>query len=236
VQTLLLPTRCVVAATPRTRIIVADLGERAFAFHSGQAVIAGLADGTVRRPYSIACSPQQSRQEKAIELLVQVDDVASPDPHLELAEAGTLLRIEGPFGSFGLPSPLAERRLLLVAGGTGIAPLRSIMWDTLEREPDVTVTLIYSARAPEEFAFLEELGALASAQRIELLLTVTRQSANTWTGSRGRIDRALMTAALKTPETRCLLCGPSGFVADVTALLTESGVSLSRIVTETYEA
>ena len=224
------------AATPRTRIIVADLGERGFAFQAGQAVFAGLADGTVRRPYSIACSPQQSRQEKAIELLVQVDDVASPDPHLELAEAGTLLRIEGPFGSFGLPSPLAERRLLLVAGGTGIAPLRAILWDTLDREPDVAVTLIYSARAPEEFAFLEELGQLDSAHRIELVLTVTRPSATTWTGSRGRIDQALMTAKLKTAETRCLLCGPSGFVADVTALLTDAGVSRDRIVTETYAA
>jgi len=236
VQTLLLPTRRVAAATPRTRIIVADLGERAFAFQAGQAVFAGLADGTVRRPYSIACSPQQARQEKAIELLVQVDDVASPDPHLELAEAGTLLRIEGPFGSFGLPSPLVERRLLLVAGGTGIAPLRSIIWDTLEREPEVAVTLIYSARAPEEFAFLEELGSLDSAHRIELVLTVTRQSATTWTGSRGRIDQALMTATLKTAETRCLLCGPSGFVADVTALLAEAGVARDRIVTETYAA
>jgi ferredoxin-NADP reductase len=225
-----------VAATPRTRIIVADLGERGFVFHAGQAVFAGLADGTVRRPYSIACSPRQSRQERAIELLVQVDDVASPDPHLELAEAGTLLRIEGPFGSFGLPSPLAERRLLLVAGGTGIAPLRAILWDTLDREPDVALTLIYSARAPEEFAFLEELGQLESAHRIELVLTVTRPSATTWTGSRGRIDQALMTATLKTAETRCLLCGPSGFVADVTALLTDAGVARDRIVTETYAA
>jgi CDP-4-dehydro-6-deoxyglucose reductase len=236
VQTLILPTRRVAAATPRTRIIVADLGDREFPFAAGQAVFAGLADGTVRRPYSIACSPQYSRREKAIELLVQVDDAASPDPHLELADAGTRLRIEGPFGSFGLPSPLAERRLLLVAGGTGIAPLRSILWDTLEREPDVAITLIYSARAPEEFAFLEELGSLESAQRLELVLTVTRQSASTWTGSRGRIDQALMTATLKTAETRCLLCGPSAFVADVTALLADAGVPPDRIVTETYAA
>jgi ferredoxin-NADP reductase len=213
-----------------------DLGERGFAFEAGQAVFAGLADGTVRRPYSIACSPQQSRRENALELLVQVDDVASPDPHLELAEAGTLLRIEGPFGAFGLPSPLAEQRLLLVAGGTGIAPLRSIIGDTLERQPDVAVTLIYSARAPEEFAFLEELGQLEAAHRIELVLTVTRPSATTWTGSRGRIDLTLMTATLKTTETRCLLCGPSGFVADVKALLAEAGVSPDRIVTETYAA
>jgi ferredoxin-NADP reductase len=68
------------------------------------------------------------------------------------------------------------------------------------------------------------------------VLTVTRHSASTWTGSRGRIDQALMTTTLKTAETRCLLCGPSAFVADVTGLLADAGVPRDRIVTETYAA
>jgi CDP-4-dehydro-6-deoxyglucose reductase len=217
-------------------MIVADLGDRAFSFHAGQAVFAGLAESRVTRPYSIACSPRQAAERKAIELLVQIDDHAAPDPHLERVEPGTVLRIEGPFGSFALPAPAAERRVLLVAGGTGIAPLRSIMWDTLEGAPDVAVTLIYSARAPEEFAFLEELASLEAAHRIELVLTVTRQSVSSWTGSRGRIDRALMASALKAAETWCALCGPAEFVEDVSALLTQSGVPQERIVTETYAA
>jgi ferredoxin-NADP reductase len=236
VQTLLIPTRSVAAATPRTRIIVADLDDRAFSFHAGQAVFAGLAESTVKRPYSIACSPQQARQNQAIELLVQIDDHAAPDPHLERVEPGTLLRVEGPFGSFALPTPLAERHLLLVAGGTGIAPLRSMMWDVLERAPDVAVTLIYSARAAQEFAFVEELAALEAAHRIKLVLTVTRQSAGSWTGARGRIDRTLVASSLKTADTCCALCGPAEFVEDVSALLTESGVPLEKIVTETYAA
>ena len=233
-QTLLIPTRSVAAATPRTRIIVADLGARAFSFHAGQAVFAGLADSTVKRPYSIACSPQHAERKQAIELLVQIDDHAAPDPHLERVEPGTLLRVEGPFGSFALPAPLAERRLLLVAGGTGIAPLRAMLWDVLERAPDVAITLIYSARAPEEFAFVEELAALEAAHRLELVLTVTRRSSSSWTGARGRIDRTLITSSLKTAATRCALCGPAEFVEDVSALLTESGVPLEKIVTETY--
>lgn len=234
-QTLLLPARSVLAATPRTRIIVVDLGARALEFHAGQAVFAGLAASSVKRPYSIACSPQQAAQARAIELLVQIDDHDAPDPHLERAEPGTLLRIEGPFGSFALPDPLPEARVVLVAGGTGIAPLRSMMWHLLASAPEVAVSVLYSARRPEEFAYLTELASLQAEGRIGLLLTVTRED-STWTGARGRLDRAALEAVRTTPETRCVICGPSGFVADVTRLLTASGVAPERIVLETYGA
>jgi ferredoxin-NADP reductase len=227
-------TREAVAATPRTRIIVVDVDPESFVFHAGQAVFAGLADGSVKRPYSIACSPGQARRDRAIELLVQIDDHNQPDPHLERATAGTWLRVEGPFGSFGLPSPLPERHLLLMAGGTGIAPLRSIMWDTLDREPGVDITLLYSVRGSEEFAYLEELASLQAEGRVDLFLTVTRERRDTWTGGRGRIDRQLIASALKSIETRCVVCGPAGFVADLTALLLAAGVAPQRVLTETY--
>jgi len=236
VQTLFIPTRSVVAATPRTRIIAADLGDRAFAFHAGQAVFAGLADSGVKRPYSIACSPQQAERDRVIELLVQIDDHAAPDPHLERAEPGTILRIEGPFGSFTLPASLPERRLLLMAGGTGIAPLRSMMWHVLDTAPEVAVTVVYSARRADEFAYLTELASLNTDKRIDLLLTVTRESPDAWTGTRGRFDGAALASVLSTPETRCAICGPAGFVEDVSKLLAQAGVPQDRILIETYAA
>lgn len=214
---------------------MADLADGAFSFAAGQAVMAGLADGTVKRPYSIACSPQQAAREHALELLVQIDDHAAPDPHLERAVPGTVLRIEGPFGSFALPTPLPARRVLLVAGGTGIAPLRSMLWHLLESAPGVGISLIYSARSPEEFAYLAELGSLKTAGRIDLFLTVTRESEQTWTGTRGRIDRSLLASAIDAPDIQCVICGPAGFVADVAALVRAEGVAPERILTETYK-
>src|SRR5690606_35122385 len=226
--------REVVPATPRTRIIRADLDGHEFRFHAGQVVRVGLADGTVRRPYSIACSPGQAERSQALELLVQIDDQASADPHLERAVPGTLLHIEGPFGSFGVPHPLPERRLLLIAGGTGIAPLRSILWDTLERDPGVDIALIYSARNPQEFAYGDELRALAAEGRIRLVLTVTREGDTSWSGLRGRIDASMVAAMLTTPETRCVICGPVPLVAHTRTLLTKAGVAGERILVETY--
>jgi len=236
VISVVLPARDILRATPRTRIIAIDLADTDFPFRAGQAVFAGLADGAMRRPYSIACSPGQSARTGALELLVLIDDHEAPDPHLERATSGTLLRIEGPFGSFGVPWPLPERHLLLIAGGTGIAPLRSIMWDTLERDPGVQVALLYSARAPEEFAYLAELRALAAEERIRLTLTVTRGDPGTWIGARGRMAAGLITSSLMTAETRCVICGPPALVSDATALLLQAGVAAERIATETYAA
>jgi ferredoxin-NADP reductase len=234
VHTLHLRARDVVAATPRTRIIKVGLDGHEFRFHAGQAVFAGLADGQVKRPYSIACSPLQTARDDMIELLVQIDDHRAPDPHLERAGVGTLLRIAGPIGSFGLSPPRSERQLMLIAGGTGIAPLRSILWDTLEQQPPLDITLVYSARQPEEFAYREELLALARDRRLELFLTVTRGAGDDWTGTRGRIDEALITRTVKTRDVRCAVCGPVPFVADVLVLLRNAGVPAERIVTETY--
>lgn len=232
-QNLLLSAREVNAATPRTRIIVVDLGDHAFPFRAGQAVFAGLAAGSLTRPYSIACSPAQAARTNALELLVQIDDHRTPDPHLERAVAGTPLAIAGPFGSFGLPTNVGRRELLLLAGGTGISALRSILWDSLERHAGLRVTVIYSARTHSDFAYLEELTALAGEQRITLFLTLTRDDP-TWTGLRGRVDRQLLAAALRTTDTQCLLCGPAGLVEDGRRLLKAAGIADALIVSESY--
>jgi ferredoxin-NADP reductase len=234
VFSLIVPAREVIRATPRTRIIFVELGDDRFAFHAGQAVFAGLAESTVQRPYSIACSPGQARRANALELLVQIDDHEAPDPHLERVVTGTRLRIEGPFGSFALPSPLPERRLLLIAGGTGIAPLRAIMWDTLELDPAVALGVIYSARSPAEFAYRDELSALAADGRIRLATTATRGGPEDWTGVRGRIDERLIASMLDGQDTRCAICGPPSFVSDVTELLRRAGVGAERILRETF--
>jgi ferredoxin-NADP reductase len=235
VLSVVLPARRVVQATTRARILTLDLADLTFAFTAGQAVVAGLADGDVRRPYSIACSPTASRREKMLELLVQIDDHQPPDPHLERVAAGTLVHVSGPLGLFGVPSPIPERELLLVAGGTGIAPLRSIMWETLEHQPDVRQTIVYSARGPGEFAYLDELDRLHAQRRVTRHLTVTRDTPPAWSGAKGRIDAGLIRAALRTPDTRCLVCGPPTLVSDAVTLLIDSGIARDRVGWEAYE-
>ena len=192
----------------------------------------GLHGSPLRKPYSIASAPWELDRSGQLRVLVQVDDTGTPDPHLELATAGTLLDLEGPFGSFGLPDDTREG-LLLVAGGTGIAPLRSMLIDRLSRPLSMPIALVYSARSPEEFAFRTELDALRAAERIGAHFTVTRDR-GPWSGHRGRIDETLLRAALPSTSSHCLICGPQALIADTRQLLKTLGVSENRILTEKF--
>lgn len=185
--TITVPVRAVVAATPRTRILTLDLRGVPFEFGAGQAVMVGLHGSPLRKPYSIASAPSEVRRRSVLELLLLVDESGGPDPHLERATAGTPLDMEGPFGSFGLDDTVPDAALL-VAGGTGIAPLRSMIVEWLSRDAErpgqaplasraaraPQLSLVYSARLPEELAYREELEALQARGRLRLFLTVTR--------------------------------------------------------------
>jgi ferredoxin-NADP reductase len=226
------PVRQITRATPRIRILHLDLRAIEFPFTAGQAVMLGLSGSPLRKPYSIASAPWEVTKSGIMQVLVQVEDSGGLDPHLELASPGTPIDVEGPFGSFGLP-PRADHPLIFIAGGTGIAPLRSMLMEHLGKPTTQPAVLIYSARSVDEFAFRAELAALEAAGRLTTYFTVTREEGE-WPGRRGRISEALLREALPTPEATCLVCGPPQFNDDARALLMRLNVSETRILIEKY--
>lgn len=194
----------------------------------------GLHGSPLRKPYSIASAPWEVVRTGVMQLLLQIDDSGALDPHLELAAPGTTLDVEGPFGAFGLPAGAVHDPLLFVAGGTGIAPLRSMLMERLSRATTAPIAIVYSARAPEAFAFRPELDALQIAGRVQVYFTVTREEGGPWPGRRGRIDQGLLRAALPSPGAWCLICGPPQLVTDTKTLLGGLGVRTERILTENY--
>jgi len=226
----------VIRATPRTRYLRIDTGSTEFAYTAGQAVMVGLHGSPLRKPYSIASAPSETARTNRIELLVQVDDSGGPDPHIERAAPGTRLDVEGPFGRFTLPAVDDDPAFLLVAGGTGIAPLRSMMIEALHRPAPPRISLVYSARSVEELAYRAELEALASSGHIALAMTVTRDDTFPWRGRRGRIDAQLLKEALPGKSAWCLVCGPQAMIEDVTAGLSSVGVPEARVGMERFDA
>jgi ferredoxin-NADP reductase len=183
---LTLPVRDVLQATPRARIVRLDLGGRRFEYEPGQAVTVGL-PGARRSPYSIAAAPHDAANEGCLELLVGADGHSAE--FQDRLRPGTMLDVHGPVGQFTFAPPTDERRFTFIAAGTGIAPLRAMLRDAL-RDARNEVTLLYSARTPEEFAYQKELQALSRAGRIALQLSVTRAHGRRgWTEGRGRIGR-----------------------------------------------
>ncbi len=219
-------------ATPRTRRLRLALTGGPFTFRAGQAVFAGLAGADTRAPYSIASPPALART-GTLELLVPADGTfgqAGLDPGTVV---GATLDIDGPLGRFGVPDEASLAPLLLVAGGTGISPLRSVILDRLGPNGAPPATLVYSARTPDEFAFADEFRALAAEGRLTLHTTVTRDEGAAGAPTRmGRVDASLLRAVLPAADAVCLVCGPSGFVQTVTATLAGLGVPAGRIVVE----
>jgi NAD(P)H-flavin reductase len=229
-----LPTREVLRATPRLRIIRFDLGPEPFPFVAGQAVLVAPHGAPLRKPYSIACSPRQAAHSNMIELLVQADVPDLDDPHLERLTPGSLVDVEGPIGTFGLRQDGSEQDILFIAGGTGIAPLRSMLWHTIETRPVAHRALIYSVRSADEIAYERELRQLADEGQVDLHITITRDGPDSWLGPRGRVNAALIQSVIRTTDTQSVICGPQAMINDVSALLIASGIAPEQILTETY--
>lgn len=230
-----IPIASVDAITPRSRLVTFDLQGRTLHFEPGQAVMAGAHGQDERRPYSIACSPERAAETGRLELLIAVEPDGALGANLGPASPGTRVDLEGPMGSFGLPPAIGAAWVLFVAGGTGIAPLRSML-DHLLRAPAARrLALLYSARRSDEFAFIEELRAHAGAGRLDLHQTVTRNDSAIWTGRRGRIGLDQFDAVLHEPAaTLCVVCGPEAFVNESVATLKELGVPETQIRTESW--
>lgn len=218
--------------TPRNRVVRLSLRGHAFPFEAGQYVYLGQAGAGTPRPYSIACSPDQARQQDALEFLIQVGDDGSPGPHLPSLQALADVQVDGPEGTFILPGGRPPGDVLLVAGGTGIAPLRAMLWQLLTGPGAPRVGLVQSGRTPDELAYAAEFRELALSGRIHLVETVTRDAPESWQGIRGRIGRPQLEAAMTGPDPLCFVCGPDSLVEDVPRHLADLGVASSRIYTE----
>jgi NAD(P)H-flavin reductase len=220
------------AASARQRLLTIDIGGHAFEYLAGQAVRIAPHGGAERRPYSIACSPERAAETRAIQLLIAMEGGAED---LGWATKGALVDVEGPIGIFTFPASLEHAWVLFVAGGTGIAPVRAMLDHALRRHPSENLSLLYSARRSDEFAFMDELREHERRGRLELHQTVTRDESTAWGGRRGRIGHDHFEAVLHEPaSTLCFVCGPPSLVSDSAATLQELGVPVESIKTEKW--
>jgi len=187
-----------------------------------------------RRPYSIASAPEQTAAQGYLEFLVQTDSSGASGLSRDVLQPGTPVNVEGPLGNFVFPEHPAERHFLFIAGGTGIAPLHSMVWHVLLAERDGHVGLIYSVRSPDEFAYLAEFEGLAAARKIEFQHTVTRSASEGWTGRQGRIDERALKPLVAPGDTLCFLCGPPALVGEIPKALEPLGVKRNQVVVEQW--
>jgi sulfhydrogenase subunit gamma (sulfur reductase) len=116
--------------------------------------------------------------------------------------------IRGPFGNGFDVEAARGKDLLFVAGGIGLPPLRSLIWNVLdERERFGQVTVLYGARTPHDLVYKEELKKWGERSDLKLWVTVdTAEPA--WTGAVGVVPILFDRVALHPESTLAYVCGP----------------------------
>lgn len=150
---------------------------------------------------------------------------------------GTELLLQGPFGWMTLPRN-STRPAVLLAGGIGITPFRSLVWSEAESLSARRILLFYSVRVPEEAAFLEGLREMEQYnKRYKLICTVTQpeKSRMAWLGETERISMQMLSKWIPDLSVPIYyIAGPPGMVTGVRQMLIGAGVAKEDIRAEEF--
>lgn len=182
--------------------------------------------------YSIASAPFQDERVIATRMRDSPCKCA-----LSALSNGTLVKLDGPFGSLTLHN-IRARPAVFIAGGIGITPFMSILRQATKDQLPQRMILLYSNHRPEDAAFLVELQQLARENsNLQLSATMTKmeKSRTPWDGRTGPIDEHLVIKVCgKLPAPICYLVGPPGMVASMRETLSEAGVNDDDIRSEEF--
>ncbi len=207
-------------------------------FRPGQHVDVRLTapDGyQAQRSYSIASPPEV---ESALDLTVElVEDGEVSSWFHEVAQPGDVFELRGPIGGPFTWTVDDGGPLLLVAGGSGVVPLMSMLRHRQAQNATSSAHLLYSSRTLDDVIYRDELEAYSSdPSGPRVSHTLTRKHPPGWTGFTRRIDREMIDELLdemgKPPAV--FICGPTAFVESVAAGLVTAGVDAERIRTERF--
>jgi CDP-4-dehydro-6-deoxyglucose reductase len=202
-----------------------------FAFEAGQYIDILLPDGR-RRSFSIASPPHDSR---LLELHVRhapggalTDRLFAQDPR------NMLLSIDGPLGRFfyreGAGAPL-----LLVGGGTGLAPLKSIVRHVIEQGLERSVTLYWGVRAERDLYAHAELEALARRAANFHYCAVLSEGGLEWAGRRGWVHEAVLADLPALDRYEIYVSGPPAMIGAVRREFARGGANLARLYADSFD-
>jgi len=144
---------------------------------------------------------------------------------------GDMIGVRGPYGRPFPMDDLVGCNLIFVAGGIGIAPLRSVIEFCLDnRENYNDITVLYGCKTPDEFCFKKELLAWDQGGMMRTFLTVD-DACEVWNGCVGMVTSLLDRIRITDDNTRALVCGPGLMIRFVIERLMEMGLPVDRIIT-----
>ena len=184
------------------------------------------------RGFSISSAPC----EDVIQITTRLRDTAFKRV-LQQVPLGTSMKLEGPFGDLRLHH--AARPAVLLAGGIGVTPFRSILVEQIRcGSLPYRVVLFHANHRPEDAPFADELRNLAAAEPMLTFvptMTAMQRSGQSWDGERGRFDAELLHRHLEELDQPIYyIAGPAGMVQATRAMLVAAGADEDDIRTEEF--
>ncbi|MBK8254089.1 MAG: iron-sulfur cluster-binding domain-containing protein [Polyangiaceae bacterium] len=237
-------------ATDVVSLHLVDPSGAAVTFEPGQffTVLTTMANGEVlKRAYSLSMPPRDGESASRARITVKrvADGKVSNHIHNQL-ESGQTLTVLGPSGNFGVSAEeAADKHLLLIAGGSGITPIRSIVEARL-RDSNATATLIFGNRSEDHIVFRNELDSIAREFQGRFAIKHLLESAPLgWNGGVGRLDvstaereiaAAINSSLAAGRNTLVLSCGPAKMMENVREALARLNFDSSGLREELFSS
>ncbi len=186
------------------------------------------------RCYSISSSPTQTAY---IEITVKRADKGYVSVFLnDLAEVGLSVEVKGASGQFYFDEN-QHKKLVLIAAGSGITPMMSILRYIEDRGLTTDITLIYSVGTSKDIIFEKELERLAQTlPNFKPIITLTNEDdSSNWAGAKGRVSRALIENKVNNLSGSIFfICGPNTFTQATKEILQSLSIPSQQIKIESF--
>ena len=196
-----------------------------FTFESGQFCLCSVF-GVGEAPFAISSSPTRRQN-----LEVAVRRVGKLTNALHRLGEGVEIGFRGPYGN-GFPLDLLQgKNLVFVAGGIGLSPLRSLIWNVIDnRDKYNKIDIIYGARTPADLCFTYDLDAWEQDKTVDLVTTIDREHED-WTGRVGLVPMVLEQVAPSADNTVAIVCGPPIMIRFTFPALEKLGFTPEQMIT-----
>ncbi len=199
-----------------------------FSFQPGQFMMFSFPGASApTRAYTIASSPLDRGY-----IEITLNRVARFTEHMFALEPGDVLNAKGPYGKWFYTDDV--RHGVLISGGTGITPFRSIARYVLQKGLPNRITILYSTKTLADMIYREDWAALEGRSNFKIVHTVTRphlmEDRAAWTGPTGRISLEMIRREVPDfHEAHYFLCGPNQLVETASKELGAAGVAKERV-------
>lgn len=188
----------------------------------GEYSVFGIGEAT----FCISSSPtRRDHLEFAVQRVGKVTNA------LHRLDVGDEMGFRGPYGN-GFPlDSFTGKNLVFVAGGIGLAPLRSLIWNVIDdRNKYEKIDIVYGARSPADLCFKYDLDAWENDSSINMVTTVDKGDAS-WTGREGFVPRVLEQAAPSARNAVAIVCGPPIMIRFTFPVLEKLGFAPEQMFT-----